>query len=78
MAGEEGLEHSAHRGFRGAIKVIMEHLTIWESLKTSVGISEEDLYKEGSRMYWEECKASVRHPGLESQVFWLLDLRNVT
>ena len=55
-------EHSAHRGFRGAIKVIMEHLTIWESLKTSVGISEEDLYKEGSRMYWEECKGLCQTP----------------
>lgn len=51
MAGVEGVEHSTHRGFRGAIKVIMEHLTIWESLKTSAGISEADLYKEDSRMY---------------------------
>lgn len=51
MAGVEGVEHSAHRGFRRAIKVIMEHLTIWESLKTSAGISEADLYKEDNRMY---------------------------
>ena len=58
----EAVEHSDHRGFRGAIKVIMEHLTIWESLKTSAGISETDLYKEGGRMYWKECKGLCQTP----------------
>lgn len=39
----EAAEHGVHGGFRGAIKVIVEHLTIWDDFKTADIISEMDL-----------------------------------
>ena len=37
------VEHGVHGGFRGATKVIVEHLTIWDDFKTAARISEMDL-----------------------------------
>lgn len=68
----EAAEHSVHGGFRGAMKVIVEHLTVWDDLKTAARVSEVDLQKDGSRMRWKECKGLSDTLGLNPKSFKFL------